>query len=106
MAGTDLVRSMGPRKEYPTWPGRAWAAPSTSRRQRSMYSNLFRAAEIDAILHGFVVLAVVSPGLTPCSWLPFHQSQAVLPGLIQEVSAMALGGFKLTTMFDSTSRPG
>ncbi len=31
---------------------------------------------------------------TPLAWDPFHQSQEVLPGLIQEVSAMALGGFK------------
>ena len=38
--------------------------------------------------------------------LPDHQSQEVLPGLIQDVSAMALGGLRLTTMFDSISRPG
>ena len=37
---------------------------------------------------------------------PDHQSQAVLPGLIQEASAIADGGFRFTTMFDSTSRPG
>jgi len=44
--------------------------------------------------------------LLPLGLPAFHQSQRVLPGLIQEVSPMALGGFKLTTMFDSTSRPG
>ena len=38
--------------------------------------------------------------------LPDHQSHEVLPGLIQEVSAISLGGLRLTTMFDSTSRPG
>ena len=43
---------------------------------------------------------------TPLAWLPFHQSQGVLPGLTQLSSPMALGGFKLTTMLDSTRRPG
>src|SRR5674476_767148 len=52
------------------------------------------------------MVSLFLPGLaTPLAWLPFHQSQGDLPGLIQEVSPMALGGFKLTTRFDSTSRP-
>ncbi len=36
--------------------------------------------------------------LLPFGLQAFHQSQALLPGLIQDVSPMALGGFKLTTM--------
>src|SRR5450759_977285 len=53
------------------------------------------------------MVSLFLPGLpTPLAWLPFHQSQGVLPGLIQAVSPMALGGFRLTTRFDSTSRPG
>src|SRR5215475_13011180 len=44
--------------------------------------------------------------LTPSAELPDHQSHAVLPGLIHDVSAMADGGFRLITIFDSTSRPG
>ena len=53
------------------------------------------------------MVSLFLPGCaTPLAWPPFHQSQEVLPGLIQEVSPMALGGFRLTTMFDSTSRPG
>src|SRR3954471_14765383 len=41
----------------------------------------------------------------PLARLPLHQSQAVLPGLTHELSPMALGGLRFTTMFDSTSRP-
>src|ERR1035438_4955673 len=54
------------------------------------------------------MVSVFMPGRneTPLARPPDHQSQEVLPGLIQEVSAMADGGFKLTTMLDSTSRPG
>jgi hypothetical protein len=48
--------------------------------------ELVARAEVDAVLRGFVVLAV---GPLPA----FHQSHMVLPGLIQEVSPMALGGF-------------
>src|SRR5512138_2639056 len=53
------------------------------------------------------MVAVFIPGLkeTFRATLPDHQSHAVLPGRIQEVSAIALGGFKLTTMLDSTRRP-
>src|SRR5664280_1235974 len=54
------------------------------------------------------MVSVFMPGLneTPLARLPDHQSQEVLPGLIHEVSAIADGGFRLTTMLDSTSRPG
>src|SRR5947207_1013898 len=54
------------------------------------------------------MVAVFMPGwkLTPSAKLPDHQSQAVLPGLIQEVSAMADGGLQLRTILDSTRRPG
>src|ERR1017187_1886074 len=53
------------------------------------------------------MVSLFMPGFpTPLAWLPFHQSQAVLPGLTQLSSPMALGGFRLATMFDSTSRPG
>src|ERR1017187_2844729 len=53
------------------------------------------------------MVSLFLPGLaTPLAWLPFHQSQGVLPGLIQEVSPMAEGGLRLTTMLDSTRRPG
>ena len=93
MAGMDFVRSMGPRKEYPTSPGRLGSIfdqPPSS----SMYSIPLRAQKsIDSVL-------------LPLGLPAFHQSQSVLPGLIQEVSLTALGGFKLTTRFDSTSRPG
>src|SRR3569623_356312 len=37
---------------------------------------------------------------------PDHQSQADLPALIQDVSAIFDGGFRFNTMFDSTCRPG
>src|ERR1700691_2301636 len=43
---------------------------------------------------------------TPLACVPDHQFHAVLPGLIQDVSAMAEGGFRLPTMFDSISLPG
>src|ERR1035441_8993817 len=43
---------------------------------------------------------------TPSADSPDHQSQAALPGLIQEVSAIAEGGLRLSTMCDSISRPG
>src|SRR5450432_1763178 len=47
------------------------------------------------------------PGFcTPFAMLPFHQFQAVFPGLIHDASPIALGGFRFTTMFDSTNRPG
>src|SRR6266481_7921494 len=54
------------------------------------------------------MVAVFIPGwkLTPSACVPDHQSQVVLPGLIHDVSTIALGGFRLMTMFDSTSRPG
>src|SRR4051794_13511643 len=53
------------------------------------------------------MVAVFMPGrkLTPSATVPDHQSHAVLPGLIQEVSAIADGGFKLMTIFDSIRRP-
>src|SRR5579862_7013887 len=43
---------------------------------------------------------------TPSAESPDHQSHAALPGLIQEVSAMAQGGLRLRTMLDSMKRPG
>src|SRR4051794_22277057 len=43
-----------------------------------------------------------SPGATG----PDHQSHAVLPGLIQEVSAMAEGSLRLRMVVDSMSLPG
>src|SRR5512134_3396465 len=46
------------------------------------------------------------PPRTPLTSPPDHQSHAVLPGLIHEGSAIAEGGFRFTTMFDSTRRPG
>src|ERR1035438_6148579 len=54
------------------------------------------------------MVAVFMPGAksTPSAWVPDHQFHAALPGLIQEVSAMADGGFRLLTMFDSIKRPG
>ena len=97
MAGMDFVRSMGPRKEYPTSPGRLGSTfdqPPSS----SMYSIWWRAQKS---MQYFAMSLFLPFGL-----VAFHQSQRVLPGLIQEVSAMALGGFKLSTMLDSTSRPG
>src|SRR3954447_5316676 len=53
------------------------------------------------------MVAVFIPGLklTPSAAVPDHQSQAVFPGLIQDVSAIADGAFRLMTMFDSISRP-
>ena len=97
MAGMVWVRSMGPRKEYPTSPdrlGRTFDQPPSS----SMYSILLRAQKS---MQNFPVSVLLPLGLPA-----FHQSHMVLPGLIQEVSPMALGGFRLTTMFDSTSRAG
>src|SRR5581483_1459322 len=54
------------------------------------------------------MVAVFMPGLksTSRAKLPDHQSQAAFPGLIQEVSAIADGGFRLITMLDSIRRPG
>src|SRR5271170_6183110 len=54
------------------------------------------------------MVAVFMPGTksTPSACVPDHQFQAVFPGLIQDVSAMAEGGFRLPTMFDSISLPG
>src|ERR1041385_1671136 len=37
---------------------------------------------------------------------PLHQSQLALPGLIQLVSAIIEGGFRLRMVFDSIRRPG
>ena len=37
---------------------------------------------------------------------PDHQSHADLPARIHDVSAIFDGGFRLSTMFDSISRPG
>ena len=72
-----------------------------------MYSNLLRAQKSMQYFTVSLFLPLFTPGFfTPLSWLPFHQSHMVLPALIQEVSAMALGGFRLITRFDSTSRPG
>src|ERR1041384_3525277 len=53
------------------------------------------------------MVAVFIPGLnpTPSAYVPDHQSHAVFPGRIHDVSAMADGGFKLITMFDSINRP-
>jgi len=63
-----------------------------------MYSILLRAQKS---MQYFAVSVLLPLGLPA-----FHQSHMVLPGLIQEVSPIALAGFKLTTMLDSTSRPG
>src|SRR5579863_4244120 len=54
------------------------------------------------------MVAVFMPGTksTPSACVPDHPFDAAFPGLIQDVSAMAEGGFKLETMFDSISRPG
>src|SRR5579863_1042559 len=54
------------------------------------------------------MVAVFIPVLksAPGAASPLHQSQADLPGLIHEGSAMRDGGFRLSTMFDSISRPG
>src|ERR1700693_1168628 len=54
------------------------------------------------------MVAVFLPGLksTRSSNGPDHQSQAALPGLIHDVSAMAEGGLRFSTMWDSMSRPG
>src|ERR1700733_14543368 len=54
------------------------------------------------------MVAVFIPGVkfTPSACVPDHQFHAVFPGLIQDVSAMAEGGFRLPTMFDSISLPG
>src|ERR1700722_8139385 len=54
------------------------------------------------------MVAVFLPGMksTPSASAPDHQSHAAFPGLIQDVSAIAEGGFKLMTMFDSIRRPG
>src|SRR5579872_7256753 len=54
------------------------------------------------------MVAVFIPGLklTPSAYVPLHQSHAVFPGLIHEVSSIAHGGFRFVTMFDSISRPG
>jgi hypothetical protein len=89
---------MRPRKEYPTSPG---ILPITFDQPPStiMYSKLFRAQKSMQYFTVALFLPLFSAAIfTLDSWLPFHQSQ--------DVSAMALGGFKLTTMFDSTSRPG
>src|SRR3954469_20127440 len=53
------------------------------------------------------MVAVFIPGLklTPSATLPDHQSHAVFPGLIHDVSLIADGGFRSMTMFDSISRP-
>src|SRR6516164_9661907 len=54
------------------------------------------------------MVSVFFPGrkLTPSSYGPLHQSHDALPGLIHEVSAIIEGGLRLSTMFDSMSRPG
>src|ERR1700683_2935740 len=54
------------------------------------------------------MVAVFMPGVksTPSACMPDHQFQAAFPGLIQDVSAMAEGGLRLLTMFDSISLPG
>src|SRR5579862_4327712 len=54
------------------------------------------------------MVAVFMPGTkpTPSACVPDHQFQAVFPGLIQDVSAIADGGFRLPTMFDSINFPG
>jgi hypothetical protein len=48
------------------------------------------------------------PGVkvTPSACSPDHQSQAALPALIHDVSAIADGGLRLTTKFDSMRVPG
>src|SRR2546428_719317 len=55
------------------------------------------------------MVAVFIPGLkfTPRAKLPDHQSQAALPGFIQEVSERADGALRLSTRsFDSMRSPG
>src|SRR4051794_12099765 len=54
------------------------------------------------------MVAVFIPGLklTLGAASPDHQSHADLPALIHDVSAIFDGGFRLSMMFDSTSRPG
>src|SRR3954467_13516615 len=54
------------------------------------------------------MVAVFMPGLklTLAAASPDHQSQADLPALIHDVSAIFVGGLRLRMMFDSTRRPG
>src|SRR5438309_2150365 len=54
------------------------------------------------------MVSVFFPGrkFTPSSYGPLHQSHDALPALIHEVSAIADGGFRFITMFDSIRRPG
>src|ERR1051326_1021352 len=54
------------------------------------------------------MVSVFLPGLklTPVAYGPLHQSHDAFPGLIHEVSAIALGGFRFKMVFDSISRPG
>src|SRR3954454_1834396 len=54
------------------------------------------------------MVAVFIPGwnATPSAWVPDHQFHAALPALIQDGSSTTDGGFRLSTIFDSTRRPG
>src|SRR5579884_746225 len=68
----------------------------------SMYSRPDLAAK--STYH--FMFSVVKARLPFLSRLPLHQSQAALPGWIHDVSAMAQGGLRLPTTFDSIRLAG